>query len=409
MAYVRFESDGQYGLRLYANAPGGKAYCDRVVTVYDVLEKTDIDLITVDQATVKYKISWSDSEELPSFVKSINIYKETSVYNDFMLLASVPATQKDYTDLYSNPQVASARYCISVTCDGGIESVLGTPHKGVHVMMNRGAGNSWNILWNQYEGAEIGTYRILRGTSPQNLSVIAEVAGGTTSYTDVNAPAGTLYYALSYNVASAVKSTARNTGLRASADIISNTVCTYNAASAVLAENVYIYTTDELALYPGHANINLYADVYPLNATFKKLVWSVVEGSDIAYVDQNGALTAEGSKNGTVTVRASTVDGSGVYSDISIVVNGMTAIESVDDDNSDVVVYPSVIHDAVHVRNLTSGKNRVSIYSLSGQMMDYITTSGSELDINCTSYPAGMYLIKVETKGNTITKKLIKK
>lgn len=409
MAYVRFESDGQYGLRLYANAPGGKAYCDRVVTVYDVLEKTDIDLITVDQATGKYKISWSGSEELPSFVKSINIYKETSVYNDFMLLASVPATQKDYTDLYSNPQAASARYCISVTCDGGIETALGTPHKGVHVMMNRGAGNSWNILWNQYEGAEIGTYRILRGTSPQNLSVIAEVAGGTTSYTDVNAPAGTLYYALSYNVASAVKSTARNTGLRASADILSNTVCTYNAASAVLAENVYIYTTDELALYPGHANINLYADVYPLNATFKKLVWSVVEGSDIACVDQNGALTAEGSKNGTVTVRASTVDGSGVYSDISIVVNGMTAIESVDDDNSDVVVYPSVIHDAVHVRNLTSGKNRVSIYSLSGQMMDYITTSGSELDINCTSYPAGMYFIKVEAKGNTITKKLIKK
>ena len=87
----------------------------------------------------------------------------------------------------------------------------------------------------------------------------------------------------------------------------------------------------------------------------------------------------------------------------------MTAIESVDDDNSDVVVYPSVIHDAVHVRNLASGKNRVSIYSLSGQMMDYITTSGSELDINCTSYPAGMYFIKVEAKGNTITKKLIKK
>lgn len=409
MAYVRFESDGQYGLRLYANAPGGKAYCDRVVTVYDVLEKTDIDLITVDQATGKYKISWSGSEELPSFVKSINIYKETSVYNDFMLLASVPATQKDYTDLYSNPQVASARYCISVTCDGGIETALGTPHKGVHVMMNRGAGNSWNILWNQYEGAEIGTYRILRGTSPQNLSVIAEVAGSTTSYTDVNAPAGTLYYALSYDVASAVKSTARNTGLRASADIISNIVCTDNATSAVFAENVYIYSTDELALYPGHASINLNADVYPLNATFKKLVWSVVEGSDIAYVDQNGALTAEGSKNGTVTVRASTVDGSGVYSDICIVVNGMTAIENVDDDNSDVVVYPSVIHDAVHVRNLASGKNRVSIYSLSGQMMDYITTSGSELDINCTSYPAGMYFIKVEAKGNTITKKLIKK
>ena len=409
VAYITFEADGQYGLRLYAKAPGGKAYCDRVVTVYDVLEKTDIDLITVDQATGKYKISWSGSEELPSFVKSINIYKETSVYNDFMLLASVPATQKDYTDLYSNPQVASARYCISVTCDGGIETALGTPHKGVHVMMNRGIGSSWNILWNQYEGAEISTYRVLRGTSPQNMSVVAEVAGNVTSYTDVNAPAGTLYYALAFDVASAVKSSVGNSGLRASADILSNIVCTDNATSVVLAENVYIYSTDELALYPGHANINLNADIYPLNATFKKLVWSVVEGNDIAYVDQNGALTAEGSKNGTVTVRAATVDGSGVYSDISIIVNGMTAIENVDDDNSDVVVYPSVIHDAVHVRNLTSGKNRVSIYSLSGQMMDYITTSGSELDINCTSYPAGMYFIKVEAKGNTITKKLIKK
>lgn len=409
MAYVRFESDGQYGLRLYAKAPGGKAYCDRVVTVYDVLEKTDIDLVTVDQASGKYKISWSGSEELPSFVKSINIYKETSVYNDFMLLASVPATQKDYTDLYSNPQVASARYCISVTCDGGIETALGTPHKGVHVMMNRGAGNSWNILWNKYEGAEIGTYRILRGTSPQNLSVIAEVAGSTTSYTDVNAPAGTLYYALSYDVASDVKSTARNTGLRTSADIISNIVCTDNATSAVLAENVYIYSTDELALYPEHASINLNADVYPLNATFKKLVWSVVEGNDIAYVDQNGVLTAEGSKNGTVTVRATTMDGSGVYSDINIIVNEMTAIENIADNNSDVVIYPSVTHDAVHVRNLKSGRNHVSIYSISGQAMKHITTNSSELDINCTSYPAGIYLIKINTNSETITKKFIKK
>jgi hypothetical protein len=61
-------------------------------------------------------------------------------------------------------------------------------------MINKGQGDAWNLVWSSYEGLAITTYKLYRGTSADNMTFMADIAGSLNSYTDLNAPAETIYY-----------------------------------------------------------------------------------------------------------------------------------------------------------------------------------------------------------------------
>jgi uncharacterized protein YjdB len=65
-------------------------------------------------------------------------------------------------------------------------------------------------------------------------------------------------------------------------------------------------------------SLQLNASIFPSNATFKDVTWSMVNGAELAYISPTGLVTAI--DNGTVTAQASANDGSGVSGtmDISI-------------------------------------------------------------------------------------------
>ena len=65
-------------------------------------------------------------------------------------------------------------------------------------------------------------------------------------------------------------------------------------------------------------NISLTANIAPSNAYNKNIVWSVINGTGEATIDQNGNLT--GVKEGTVTVRVDSTDDSGIYQEKTITV-----------------------------------------------------------------------------------------
>ena len=50
---------------------------------------------------------------------------------------------------------------------------------------NLGLGNSVNLIWSHYEGAEFGSYVIYRGDSEDNLTPLATIASNLNSYTDL--------------------------------------------------------------------------------------------------------------------------------------------------------------------------------------------------------------------------------
>ena len=413
-AKATFMSTGKFVLRLFVSTPCGTATCDREITVTDELSRQEIDLVTVDPATGKYSISWQYRTAIPAFVSNVNIYKEGSKYNDFYLLATVPVSQTSFVDITSNPQVQASRYRLTLQTNYGAETTPGTPHQGVHAMINKGAGNGWNVTWSQYEGATIETYRILRGTTPNNLTVMTEISGNATSYSDLNAPAGILYYALDFdakyedNWKPMQTSRQSRTG---KATVRSNIVSTDGAANVIFAEDIIVHSTEEPTLSPEQTSIHLTADIYPLNATFRAVNWTIVSGNDIATVNQNGVLTAKGDKNGSVTVRASAIDGSNVYKEITVTADGLTSINELEkEDNT--LIYPSPVTDMLYIKNMPEGngnKNKIYIVSLNGQLLYMEETASSEANISCGSYSTGIYLLKIVSEDKVTTRRFIKK
>lgn len=312
---VRFMKRGDYVLRLQTTAEGcGVVEASRRVEVKGSLPVPQIGLVTVDAATSKNKLRWSVPGNLPEYAESVNIYKEGSKYNDFRLLANVPLTQTEYTDLTSSPEVTSSRYRMTLVTDWGAEGEPGTAHRSVHMMINKGMGNSWNLIWTPYEGAIVESFRVLRGTSPDALEVLGEVAGSAMSWSDMTAPEGTLYYALEFDSEYDDTWTPMLRMARAAtrASVRSNVVGVVDAADAVLAESLKIRCLEEkTVLNPEQKSLHLYADVLPLSATYRRVNWQIIEGAELATVDAQGVLTVKGNVGGQVKVCALAVDGSG--------------------------------------------------------------------------------------------------
>lgn len=276
------------------------------------LPEPEITKVTVDNKTGKNRIEW-EFGELPPCVKSIRIYKEGVRLNQFNLLSSVQPSEKQYVDMESNPQITSSCYYLTFDTEMG-ETEHGTPHRSILLIINKGSGaNVWNLMWSKYEGADIETYRILRGTTPENLAVIGEVAGSAVAYVDANAPDGTCYYALEFNIAPMTRQQRR---IRAKAvgqvqdAAYSNVISTGEATQVVYAEELVVKMTDGEKLTSEQPSLKFSAIVYPVTATYRNVSWSIVKGEELATITPNGLLTATGEGSGTVTVRVSTVDGS---------------------------------------------------------------------------------------------------
>ena len=74
-------------------------------------------------------------------------------------------------------------------------------------------GTTYNLIWDAYEGFVFGTYYILRGTNPNNLVTIDSIQSSLLSYTDLNPPAGTIYYAIEVRKAITCNPTARTSSV----------------------------------------------------------------------------------------------------------------------------------------------------------------------------------------------------
>jgi uncharacterized protein YjdB len=66
------------------------------------------------------------------------------------------------------------------------------------------------------------------------------------------------------------------------------------------------------------------ATILPLDATDKSLTWVISNGMGNATVDNNGLVTAV--SNGTVTVKATANDGSGVFGTLDIVITNQKVL-----------------------------------------------------------------------------------
>jgi hypothetical protein len=73
-----------------------------------------------------------------------------------------------------------------------------------------------------------------------------------------------------------------------------------------------------------NGTLQLTAQITPVNATNKAVLWSIQNGSAYADISPSGILTAKG--DGTATVRAAAQDGSNVFGEVTVTISGQTAV-----------------------------------------------------------------------------------
>jgi photosystem II stability/assembly factor-like uncharacterized protein len=149
-------------------------------------------MVTVDPVSPHFRILWNQPEL--TLADSVILYKDGNIAGQPIRLAGFSAASAgEYLDEQSNPLVKTEWYSIHVI-DQCKSSYTGSGHNPVHLAINQGIGNSWNLIWNRYFGAPVITYNIYRGTSSNNLQLLTSVSSGITQYTDLNAPTGDITY-----------------------------------------------------------------------------------------------------------------------------------------------------------------------------------------------------------------------
>lgn len=356
--------------------------------------------VTADGISGKYKLQWTLPGEIREEATGVNVYRETSVSGKYELMATLPLSATEYVDMASTPDIVASRYVISYVLTYG-ESAYSNPHQPVHVMINRGAGSSWNLIWGKYEGGTIPQYRILRGPSPEALEVIATVSGNMTSYTDFTAPtSGALYYAVETELNPSA-SYAPSAASRAATRAPRSNVVAAAGGNIAFVESITVISADGNTTLSAEEtapqSIRLQALINPTSATFSRVNWIVVSGDDLVTVDQQGTVRPTGNGNGTATVRAMSVDGSGKYADIDIRVSGYSGIEAVADGSATsghLTAWPSPAITEITIGGLDTDGGELYIFSLGSQIMYQEKTSETNATIDCSLWAPGVYIAK---------------
>lgn len=300
----------------------------------------EISIVTVDAASGHNKILWEVPSDLPAdLFTAMAVYREEGATDNFVEIGRVPVANGEFIDLQSDPTVRKNRYRLALVTSYGGFSTMSEPHSSVHVMLNRGMGSDINIIWTPYEGGTVEQYSIMRGTDAADMTVIATASGYETSYTDKTAAEGvTYYYALSYSNlyesdwrpmnAPAMAGAHYAPAAYASAGMAgqSNVVSTSESKTVTFAQSLSILTLEKLyELSPSVTSLHCYAEIMPAMATYRQVNWSITSGSNLATIDGSGMLTYIGNgENGSVTVKASTMDGSDISETRTISVRGFT-------------------------------------------------------------------------------------
>ena len=187
---------------LYLEVTNSDGCSVRFTQPVTVMPSTDIPVITLvtTDANGHNVVSWTNADAFAT----VNVYKEGNTLNEFQFIGSAAASTGSFTDALSDATQKAERYRITGVTAANDESPESRIHKTVHLTINRGVTNgTFNLIWNAYEGAAIGSYNILRGATPASLTQIASVAASNTSYTD-QAPADSEpYYAIEYVLSAA--------------------------------------------------------------------------------------------------------------------------------------------------------------------------------------------------------------
>lgn len=153
----------------------------------------EICLVGVDTISNHNIVVWERSQT--TLIDSFYIYRESTIAGVYDKIGTISYGSAGlFLDQNSNPVQRSYRYRLAAKDTCGQQTLLGDFHKTIHLTISAGMGGSWNLIWDGYEGFSFGSYRIYRGTTPSNLSLLTQLPSTINSYSDLNPPIGNVYY-----------------------------------------------------------------------------------------------------------------------------------------------------------------------------------------------------------------------
>ena len=158
-------------------------------------------------------IKWLAESSLK--IDSFRIYREGSITNVYDYLSSVPySISPSFIDVNSDLAVRQYTYRISAIDTCGMETPLSSFHKTLHLQVNAGMNNHWNLLWQAYEGFDFGSFKIYRGKDSLNMSLLTTLPSNIDSYTDITNPIGDVFYQIEIVSSSACQAKGGNSIVR---------------------------------------------------------------------------------------------------------------------------------------------------------------------------------------------------
>lgn len=96
--------------------------------------------------------------------------------------------------------------------------------------------------------------------------------------------------------------------------------------------------------------------------------------------------------------------------DASLVLSTDEINEALDKDSADILLFPNPAENEVNLKTADNSKIRqIQVYDLTGRLNEIILRNSEEIQINLVNYKSGIYILKIKTDKNAVSKKLIVK
>ncbi len=372
---------------------------DSATVFISALPSDSICLVTVDDSLGHNLIVFE--KHIQGAIHHYNIYAESTVAGVYDSIGFIPADSVGlFIDTSSIPAMQAYSYKISVVDSCGNESLLSNAHKTMHLTINQGAAaNTWNLIWNYYEGIPVQTYKIWRADTSLNWTNVGTVPGSNNSWTDLNAPAGGLYYQV---------------------EIISPYICKPYDYKANTNYNNSRSNTANNGLIPSNLaadfNANVLTGIVPLDVNFSNqsagvpstYLWRFGDGDTSTAVNPSHTYLTAGQYTVTLIVGDSTT------TDSIVKVNYIDALPNGIDQSiflNNIEIYPNPLkqNQTLVIKHSSVKIKSIEIINILGKSIPFNSKLGQQTtNIYFNNIAKGIYFIRLSSeKGNSIQRKFI--
>lgn len=281
--------------------PNGCSATDNVSVKIIPMNKPEIGIVSINSSN-KNIVVWN--KPVTTGIDLYSIYRESAVRDIYEKIGTLPYSNLSvFVDSSSAPHVKSYKYKISILDKSGQETPLSNPHKTMHLSINKGQNTTWNLIWEAYEGINVSTYNIYRGSNATNLSLIDAISGSSSQYSDVSAPSGDVFYQLEVISPTLVTPSQVKSSLKKIIDSENTVMMSYNSSRSNVASSI----TSGIELNAESNKITIYPN--PVDDILKI---DFIGGSAFEIVNLTGQVVYAGNLNTSNIVQTSNFS-SGVY------------------------------------------------------------------------------------------------